>query len=502
VDQGTFRPLEKVENFIGSPGFNPNEAEEKITARFTTSKNIQIERVSRAWSFRGLNNFIIIEYTFTNQNASSLSNVFFGFPYLIRPSYQDFVVHNGWGDDFNRTDELVAYDSDRALLYAYDDTPNFSLPTDVGNYWEAADEMRTPGYAGYSLLHFDPASDGRIQPSTVFYAQLLNNEPRFTLTSTSEDDFYAILSGTDRSLQAQPDERLTPVMLMACGPYTLSSGSSVRIVLVEAVNGIPIDRALSGLSAQTLLPAGLDSLRNTVDRARVLFENNYQLTGVPPPSPDIEIIPIPATQSITISWEPIGETWVNPISGESDLSEYRIYRAERAFIGPFTRISRVRINSSVDRRRFFNTELGRWLIEDQSITVGTNYFYAVSSVDEAGRESWLTNRNENPVRAASEPAENTMDVTVFPNPFRGESGFPTVGEENSIVWTNLPEKCSIRIYTVNGELVKTMEHDDPFSGEEVWDQLSDSRQRTAPGAYFWTVESNVGQAKGTLLIIK
>ncbi len=93
-------------------------------------------------------------------------------------------------------------------------------------------------------------------------------------------------------------------------------------------------------------------------------------------------------------------------------------------------------------------------------------------------------------------------MIVFPNPFYKESGFPTTGDEDFIVWTNLPQQCTIRIYTTRGELVRKLEHDNPDSGEEVWDQLSNAHQKTAPGIYYWTVSSDVGNAKGTLLLIK
>ncbi len=507
VDAGTFEPIEKVENFIGSVGYDPDQAEETITATFTTSENIRVRRTSMTWSFRGLNSFIIIEYVFSNLNSTALADVYFGFPYLIRPSYQDFIVHNGWGDDFNRTDELVKYDETRALLFAYDDTPNFSLPNDVGNYWNNVDEMRTPGYAGFALLFADAATDNSLQPANAFWAQLLNNERYFALTSTSREAFYDILSGQDRSLQAAPGELLTPVMFVACGPYNLNSGDEVKIVIAEAVNGIPIEESVDGLAAQALLPAGEDSLKNTIDRAKELYSNNYRLSTVPPPSPSVEIIPVPATPSITVSWEAIEQTWVNPIDADKEIAEYRLYRSDRSFNGPYKQIRKVRLKGdsrlvNADRRRFFDKETGRWRDDDQSITVGTNYYYSVTAVDEDGNESWLTNRNEEAVKASNKPAENTMNVRVFPNPFRQVSGFPTTGQEDSIVWTNLPSQCTVRVYTTNGELVKSMVHDDDVSGEEVWNQTSDSRQRTASGIYFWTVDSEVGQAKGTLLIIK
>jgi hypothetical protein len=502
VDQGTFEKIEKMENYIENPDYNPAEAEEIITAKWTTTENISVKRVSRAWSFREVNNLIIIEYTFTNEGSSGLTEVYFGFPYLIRPSYQDFVVHNGWGDDFNRTDEYVRYDEKLKLLYAWDDTPNFSLPNDVGNYYAKVDELRTPGYAGYALLYNDPVDDGSEQPANVLYAQLLNNERFLTLQSNTKENLYKILNGEDQSLQAGQEDHLTPFMLMSVGPYTLNPGESVNIVLVEAVDGISIEDAVKGIEAQKLLPQGEEMLKTTIENAKNLFANNYQVQDIPPPAPDIEIIAIPETQSISISWKPIEGKWIDPLENKGNFLEYRIYRSDRSFIGPFKQLRSIKPSRVTDVNRYYNAQLDKWVYEDRTINLGAGYFYAVTSVDSNGTESWLTNRNTKPIFATRTPAENTLNVKVFPNPFKKVSGFPISGQENSIVWTNLPEKCTIRIYTSNGELVKELEHNNSASGEEKWDQLSDSRQRTAPGIYFWTVESEVGTSKGTLLIIK
>jgi hypothetical protein len=169
-------------------------------------------------------------------------------------------------------------------------------------------------------------------------------------------------------------------------------------------------------------------------------------------------------------------------------------------VGPYTQIQRIRPGNSIDERRFFSE--GRWRFIDQTVSLGSGYFYAVVSVDDEGQVSGLTNRNTEALRVSSLPAENTLDVKVFPNPFRLVSGFPTQGEEATIVWTNLPEKATIRIYTASGELFKVLEHESTESGQEIWGQVTDSRQRVAPGIYFWTVESKVGTAEGTLLIVK
>jgi hypothetical protein len=502
VDKGVFSPIVKTTNYVGSAGYNPLEAEELITTEFTTTQNVRVKRVSRAWSFPGLSNVLLIDYTFTNQNSSALTDVFIGFPYLIRPSYQDFVVHNGWGDDLNRADDFVAYDSTLQLLYSYDDTPSFSIPGDVGNYWASANELRTTGYAGFALVYADSAFDRRPQPANVYYAQLLGHESYFTLVSNTGANLYGLLNGTNDTLQAPPGLHLAPFMLMSCGPYAIPPSSSVHIVLAHGVNGLPLSSALLGLAAQPLLPMGRDSLRATVRRARSAYAAGYALPVIPPPAPAATVVSLPSSRAIALTWPPLESDYANPLTGRNDLSRYRVYRADRSFPGPYSMIREIRIHDPNQQAVFFDQRLGLWKYVDQSISLGVSYYYAVTSVDSAGREGGLTNRNETAVQSSAPPADDASKIIVFPNPFRQVSGFPTRGEENSIVWSNLPRDCTIRIYTSSGELFRTIEHQNETLGQEVWNQLTDSRQVVAPGIYFWTVESTVGNARGPLLIIK
>ncbi|MBI1938833.1 MAG: hypothetical protein HYS25_12015 [Ignavibacteriales bacterium] len=502
VDKSTFTLLEKTDNFIESSSFNPNDAEQIIKMNLTTSENIEVKRTSRVWSYPGSNNFILIEYEFVNKNSSRVNDIYFGFPYLIRPSYQDFVVHNGWGDDFNRTDEIVKYDAENKLLFAYDDTPNFSLPNDVGNYRDDKNELRTTGYAGFALVDAANAKNNIPQPSNIFYAQLLNNEKYFTLTSSSAANMYKILNGEDKTLQASGTDKLTPFTMISAGPYDIEANGTVKIVLAEAVAGISLTDALKGLASQALLPQGENLLKQSIAKAKNIYANNFVVNILPPPSPEMEIIPVPENQSITINWKPVEDSWNDPFTNTNDFHEYKLYRSSLSFIGPYELLKTIRPGRTTDRDRYYDSEKNKWVFEDRTISLGAGYFYAVTSVDKDGNESWMTNRNEEPVHAIRNPAENALNVKVFPNPFKKVSGFPVSGSENSIVWTNLPAECKVRIYTSNGELIKTMEHKSQLSGEETWDQLTDARQRTSPGIYFWTVESSVGNAKGTLLIIK
>jgi hypothetical protein len=503
VDFGTFEQIRKTENYVGSPDYDPAEAEQVISADFTTTTGLRVRRASRAWSFRGLNTFILFEYRITNTTGETLTDVYAGFPALLRPSYQDINVHNGWADTFGRVDNLVEFDEDRRMVYVWDDTPGFDLPWNVGNYWAEEDELRTPGYIGWSMVDAPAGSGGQEQPATVLWAQLLNNESRLSLSGTNREALYAILSGADQSLQAPPEERLSPFVLLGAGPYTLAPNATVTIVMAEAINGIPRERALDGLDAQGDLPAGLDSLRASVDRATNLYQAGYAVSNVPPPAPPLEIIPIPTTQSINVSWPRLDLDWVNPITG-ARITEYRFYRSRDGFIGPYAQAGprRVRVNNQQDISRYLDEANNVWRVEDTGVGLGFSYHYAVTAVDEDGRESWLTNRNQQPIRVSSSPADDVLGVRVFPNPFRETSGFPSSADANSIVFNHLPPRATIRIYTASGELVRRIDHDNPDSGQAVWNQLSDARQRTAPGIYFWTVESDSGVARGSLVIIK
>ena len=78
-------------------------------------------------------------------------------------------------------------------------------------------------------------------------------------------------------------------------------------------------------------------------------------------------------------------------------------------------------------------------------------------------------------------------IKVVPNPYKARSRF---NETNSsrIRFTHLPKKCLISIYTISGELVKSIEHDEEFDGNEWWDLKSGNGDEVAPGLYIYVVE--------------
>ena len=71
-------------------------------------------------------------------------------------------------------------------------------------------------------------------------------------------------------------------------------------------------------------------------------------------------------------------------------------------------------------------------------------------------------------------------------------------------FTGLPERCRIQVFNLAGELVKTLDHDDPVDGKKSWDLLSEPVRAVATGLYVYVVEDlATGEIqRGKLVIIK
>lgn len=108
-------------------------------------------------------------------------------------------------------------------------------------------------------------------------------------------------------------------------------------------------------------------------------------------------------------------------------------------------------------------------------------------------------------------AESSLNkISVVPNPYVAAASWErrnlnqTGRGERRIDFINLPSTCSIRIYTVAGQLVKTLYKDDaPTDGTISWDLVSDDGMDVSYGLYIFHVEApNVGSHIGRFAIIK
>ncbi len=108
-------------------------------------------------------------------------------------------------------------------------------------------------------------------------------------------------------------------------------------------------------------------------------------------------------------------------------------------------------------------------------------------------------------------AKQQLDrIRVVPNPYIAAEIWEPRNPFNSgrgpreIHFINLPKKCTIRIYNVDGVLVDVIEHDSSLdNGTAIWDVLSKENLEIAYGIYVYHIEApGIGEKTGTFAIIK
>lgn len=93
----------------------------------------------------------------------------------------------------------------------------------------------------------------------------------------------------------------------------------------------------------------------------------------------------------------------------------------------------------------------------------------------------------------SEAAEDALAlINVVPNPYYAYSAYEKKALENIVKITNLPEKCDISIYSLNGTLIRKFSKDDPKTSLD-WDLKNQARIPIASGMYIIYIKTDVGE---------
>ena len=251
---------------------------------------------------------------------------------------------------------------------------------------------------------------------------------------------------------------------------------------------------------------------------------------------------------VSLYWDNIPEDTEDPITREKDFEGYRIYSSPKTLDSPeeatllaqFDLIDSLGIgyNTGFELIRFDTTIDGRdyhYKFTNENLLSGwpSQYFYSVTSYDRGNPANNLpsleSSVNENLTYAVPGKTVTTQQnrkIYVYPNPYRAGALWDGSGSRERLIWfANLPEKATVRIYTIAGDLVDEFLHQaQTYRGEDVallsqrsgsqriefsggehaWDLISQRDQAIATGLYLYTVkDEQTGEIfSGKFLVIK
>ncbi|HEX9658547.1 MAG TPA: T9SS type A sorting domain-containing protein [Bacteroidota bacterium] len=228
--------------------------------------------------------------------------------------------------------------------------------------------------------------------------------------------------------------------------------------------------------------------------------------------------------------------------GGRNFESYKLWRSETPPSSSsgvpdesYTLIRQTDMIETIDTLRFgYDTGL-EYSFVDSNLVRGKIYTYAVTSesipnlAEVRQPDGTSTFEEVEPLESGKRTNAFTVDlpfavseevgkVSVVPNPYRtdrsytlengGYEGLTNNWDETKrvIKFINLPGKCIIRVFSLSGDLIRTVDHDGTSGsfpdGDENMTLVSDSNRALASGIYVYTVESEFGTQTGKFVIIR
>lgn len=200
-----------------------------------------------------------------------------------------------------------------------------------------------------------------------------------------------------------------------------------------------------------------------------------------------------------------------PEDESKDFEGFRVLRSKTGNVGTFETLAEWDLAGNDFGR---NTGLAFRFVDH--VPNGQEFTYAVVSFDRGapsiGLGSLATSALLNATKAAASATASTgfsTDIWVEPNPYVQRSGFENLALTSDIAievnreihFVNVPAKCTIRVFTVDGDLVTTIVHDG--SSRAIWDLVTRNNRPIASGIYLFSVETAAGDRKiGRFVVIK
>ena len=488
---------------------------------------VTIWQKSYAWKTAIKEPILPIEFVITNSGQNILDSVYLGF--YVRIMLGQYVT----------------------IRYA-------NQPTQTRTY--------SLGFLPSALTAYATATARNIPPTTPIGITLLGasqplNTMRITyrfLTGVSTYDdsakYNIMSSGVIQHDVATGAVTYNPEQLIAVGPFlNFRPGNTIKFA-IALVGGDRLD-------------AGYNNLQDNAQKALGLYNASFRPPNFPP-SPPLRFTPTKNGVTLNWKWQPGDssanpeETWdennkyldslppthwrkINPPPGKTgggrNFEGYNVWRSDYPIYkeNTFNLLERLDV---ADDLNFGNQTGIQYTYTDSPLVRGKKYWYAVTSYSIPDYFFSLTTLDngttrydtintqpyESPIfenakifQPSFTPSNKLGEVKVVPNPYRTDrdytfenGGWEGLGrtwfEDKRQIWfTHLPPRATIRIFTMVGEIVATLEHDDAErigkglpAGQEEWPLLSASYRAIASGIYVFLVESNLGTQTGKFVVIR
>ncbi len=275
-----------------------------------------------------------------------------------------------------------------------------------------------------------------------------------------------------------------------------------------------------------ILGEGEEKMLENTDRLDWLVSQDFQVPS-PPPAPPLRVET--RNHQVSLAWDPQPGD-VDPEQYEDSnradnearpFEGYRVYKSTQSATGPWTLLAEYDVP---DNSYFQNTGL-KYVYTDVGLLNNLEYYYAVTAfskpdaeIDFPSLES-SKNATSQTVVPGTEPPETVGQVAVVPNPYRGDIAYQSydppwekaggtrdiwMEQDRRVQFIKLPAQCEIKIYTLAGDFISTISHDNPYKGYEDWNLTSDIGQAISSGIYLFTVEdTQSGKVQvGKFIVIK
>jgi len=520
-----------------------------------TPLGLGIHFESYNWDYSFANFYVILHFIVKNVGHHNLDSVFIG--YYGDPVVRDINVTPPGGSAF--------YDKGGV---GYADTLNMAYAFDADG-----DTSLTRSYMGYKYLgandkygFHSPATQPNFHANFNTWNWSNASDPIFYSPSGYVQKYGKLAVGLNdttyfKNWTAIQDTVKTPGnrgILMSAGPFqTMLPGDSIDIAFAVVFGQMVND----GHSVEDD-----DSIQHSAffknAYAAQLTYNGQVVNGVleryilPTPAaiPTTRIVAL--NHEIDIYWSNNAESSIDPVSHKPNFEGYRVYMSQLGFdvqdIDVSTSMQDIAQYDKKGDNLFFETGFDSILLPAPVQFAGdtTHYYYKYVIKNVLSGWQWAISVTSfttgDPALNISSlessilgnlkrifpgtPANNSLKNNhpfVYPNPYYSTAAWEgqTIStEDHKIIFANLPSTCLIKVYTVAGDLVKTIHHDPSYTGSDIkwfatfsdttqtqfsggehaWDLLSDNEQIIARGLYIFSVDDlNSGQSyQGKFLIIK